>query len=303
MNALITGATGYLGRELCKKLKSLGWKVYISNSKIANLENMENLLQYDNIKFDYIFHLAVVTKSGDYCYNNQGTQWEKNQLLNTNILLYWKYRQPQAKMVCMGSSCSYNPKFLFPEEKDYLLHYPDESLYTYAMTKRMLLAGLRAFEKQDGLKWLYFVPSTIYGPNFENDNRHFIFDFIRKAEDCKLNNVPIEIWGNGSQLRDLVYNADAAEIIIALLDRENEIFNLGSGDLRSMREYIETICETMEINKSHIVYTPEKHVGVFQRSMSMQKVYKALPDFKPTPVQQGLERTIQFYLKNYGVNK
>ena len=303
MNALITGATGYLGRELSKKLKSLGWHIYVSNSKQANLENVENLFQYNDIKFDYIFHLAVVTKSGHYCYNNQGTQWEKNQLLNTNILLYWRHQQPQAKMVCMGSSCSYNPKFLFPDEEQYLLHYPDESLYTYAMTKRILLAGLRAFEKQDELKWLYFVPSTIYGPNFENDNRHFIFDFIRKAESCKLNNTPIEIWGSGSQLRDLVYNSDAVEMIVGLLDRENEVYNLGSGDLRSMREYIEIICDAMNIDKKQIVYTPEKHVGVFQRSMSMQKVHKALPNFKPTSVQDGLEKTIQFYLENYGASK
>ena len=44
MNALITGATGYLGRELSKKLKSLGWHIYVSNSKQANLENVETYL-------------------------------------------------------------------------------------------------------------------------------------------------------------------------------------------------------------------------------------------------------------------
>ena len=100
-----------------------------------------------------------------------------------------------------------------------------------------------------------------------------------------------------------MYNSDAVEMIVGLLDRENEVYNLGSGDLRSMREYIEIICDAMSIDKKQIVYTPEKHVGVFQRSMSMQKAHKALPNFKPTSVQDGLEKTIQFYLENYGASK
>ena len=50
------------------------------------------------------------------------------------------------------------------------------------MTKRMLYQGVRALNKQFGMKYLCLVPSTLYGPKYHLDGRqmHFIFDLIRK---------------------------------------------------------------------------------------------------------------------------
>ena len=159
MKVLVTGATGFLGTHLIRKLKNMNWDISISNTKIANLNNVENLYCYNDIEFDYIFHLAAVTKAGDYCLKNPATQWLENQTINTNILRYWSENQPQAKMICMGTSCSYTPGIEMKED-NYLVGVPEKSLYTYAMTKRMLLNGLLAIEKQHGLNWLYFIPST-----------------------------------------------------------------------------------------------------------------------------------------------
>ena len=160
-NCLVTGATGFLGSHLTRKLEELGFKVYISNTRTANLMKVENLYIYNNIQFDYIFHLAAVTKAGDYCMHHQGDQWLSNQALNTNILQYWKEHQPQAKMVCMGTSCSYSPGVPMSEE-NYLIGEPEPSLYTYAMTKRMLLIGLQSLQQQYDLEWVYFIPSTLF---------------------------------------------------------------------------------------------------------------------------------------------
>ena len=83
---LVTGATGFLGGHLCKKIELLGWDLYTSNTKIANLDKVDNLHIYNDIQFDYIFHLAAVTKAGDYCLKHKGDQWIANQTINTNIL-------------------------------------------------------------------------------------------------------------------------------------------------------------------------------------------------------------------------
>ena len=233
--ALVTGATGFLGRHLCSRLRSSGFELYISNTKVANLDNIENLRIYDGISFDYIFHLAAITKAGDYALTHSGEQWLNNQTINTNILTYWKKFQPQAKMICMGTSCSYMPGIQM-KEGNYLIGEPEESLYTYAMTKRMLLVGLQSLSKQYGLKWLYFIPSTLYGPNFELDDNHFIFDFIRNCYIAKYNNGQFTIWGDGEQKRELVYIDDAVEAIVKLRDNNNEIFNLGSGEDYSIND-------------------------------------------------------------------
>jgi GDP-L-fucose synthase len=217
MKCLVTGATGFLGGHLVPRLKDLGYEVVICNTSVANLNNIENLYQFNDSKFDYIFHLAAVTKAGDYCMTHQGEQWINNQRINTNILDYWHKHQSQAKMVCMGTSCSYSPGIQMSEE-NYLLGEPEPSLYTYAMTKRMLLVGLQSLQQQHDLKWLYFIPSTLYGPNFELDDNHFIFDFIRNAYNAKHHGEKFVVWGDGKQRRELIYVGDAVDAILNLLE-------------------------------------------------------------------------------------
>ena len=107
MSILVTGATGYLGRHLVPRLKKLGFDIHISNTQQANLLSIENLNIFNGRKFDYIFHLAALAKAGDYCLTHTGEQWEVNQIINSNILKYWCDHQSQAKMICMGTSCSY----------------------------------------------------------------------------------------------------------------------------------------------------------------------------------------------------
>ena len=178
MKILVTGCSGFFGRHLVEILEAKGWELHFSNTQVGNLMCDKNLHIYNSIKFDYIFHLAAHTKAGDYCLHHKGEQFEINQRINSNILKYWNDHQRQAKMIAMGTSCSYSPELPLTED-NYLKGQPDEGLYTYAMTKRMLLVGLKSYAEQYGLKWLYFVPSTLYGPNFEENDNHFIFDFIK----------------------------------------------------------------------------------------------------------------------------
>merc|ERR1712070_293364 len=99
-------------------------------------------------------------------------------------------------------------------EENYLTGTPISSLFTYAMTKRMLYAGLLALNKQYSLNYLCLVPSTLYGAGYHTDGRqmHFIFDLIRKIIRGKLYNEPVILWGDGTQSRELVFVEDFAKI-------------------------------------------------------------------------------------------
>ena len=83
--------------------------------------------------YDRIYHLAAWTQAGDFCLRHPGEQWLINQRLNTNVLEWWQRCQPQARMICMGTSCAYDPELPLAEEY-YLDGVPIESLFTYAMT-------------------------------------------------------------------------------------------------------------------------------------------------------------------------
>ncbi len=137
MKILVTGATGFLGRALCPVLEAQGHEVIRLNSKNGDLTRPDSLNAFNDRKYDHIYHLAAWTQAGDFCLTHPGEQWIVNQSMNTHVLAWWQKHQPQAKLISMGSSCVYDPNLPL-SEKNYLVGTPIDSLFTYAMTKRML---------------------------------------------------------------------------------------------------------------------------------------------------------------------
>ena len=125
----------------------------------------------------------------------------------------------------MGTSCVYSPTSEL-KETEYMVGEPIDSLYTHAMTKRMLLQGARALNQQFDLKYLCFVPSTLFGANYHTDDRqlHFIFDLIRKIIRAKEYQEPVTLWGDGHQRREIVHVNDFVKHMWELsLTKENDI--------------------------------------------------------------------------------
>jgi GDP-L-fucose synthase len=304
MNVLVTGSTGFVGRHLVLCLKNKGFHVYESNTKIANLSDISNLNIYNNIKFDYIFHLAAKTKAGDWCKYHKGEQWIDNQILNTNLLNYWKIFQPQSKLISFGTSCSYGPSDLPMNEKDYLVYEPDKDLYTYAMTKRMLLVGCESLSLQYGLKYIHFIPSTLYGPRFDENDSHFIFDLIKKITTGKYEDKTVELWGTGNQKRELIYIDDVINIVTSLLHLENQTINLGCGNDHSIKEFAKIVCDLTKYDHEKIVYNENKFVGVKRKILDINKLLSVLPsDFKFTSLIEGIENTHKYYIDNIYANR
>jgi GDP-L-fucose synthase len=186
-------------------------------------------------------------------------------------------------------------------EENYLSGMPIESLYTYAMTKRMLYGGLLALRKQFGLRYLHLVPSTLYGPGYHTDGRqmHFIFDLIRKIMRGKERNEPVVLWGDGYQRRELVYVLDFVNAMVALSDRcDNEIINIGTGEEFTIRHFAKRICDRIGFDANAIEYDTSKYVGAVSKCLNIDKFRSLMPDRKVTPLEEGLDRTIGWFAEN-----
>jgi len=291
--ALVIGHTGFLGRHFVSKAEKI-MELTNLNSKNCNLLT-DKIYEYDKEKYDYIFYFAVKTEAGGYCQSRPGEQFLINQKMNTRVLDFWHTKQGQAKFITFGSSCTYSDNSIKREE-NYLMGSCETGYETYGMIKRMLLVGLRSLAREYNMKYLFFVPSCLYGPQYDEGDKHFIYDISRKLCDAKyLDTAPPILWGTGHQKRELIYVEDAVDIVINFLDRENEIINLSTGKDYSIREYAKNICDIIDYDFNNITFDLTKFVGAKEKKLIVEKV----KNFDFIELKSGLKNLIDFYTKNY----
>lgn len=300
MKILVTGSSGFLGAPLCRALESAGNQLAKLTSRNGDLTRQGSLDAYSGERYDLVYHLAAWTQAGDFCLRHPGEQWVINQQINTNLLAWWAAHQQQAKLVIMGTSCAYASESDLSEDK-YMDGEPIDSLYTYAMTKRMLYQGARALNRQYGLRYLCAVPSTLYGPGYHTDGRqmHFIFDLIRKIIRGKELGEPVVLWGDGHQRREIVFVDDFVRTLPRLVEKvDNELVNVGAGEEYSIRTFASHICRIVGYPEERIGYDTSRYVGATSKCLNVAKIRKLLPDYSLLPLADGLGSTIAWFYES-----
>ena len=242
--------------------------------------------------FDVIIHLAVKTAAGGYCQEHPGEQWIVNSSINADMLAYWAQYQQRATMITFGSSCGYSNDVIKIEE-NYLKGEVEKGYEVYGNIKRTLLVGLNALKKEFQMDSYYLIPSVFYGPEYDIEDKHFIFDLIRKIVTAKNGGEEVLLWGDGTQERELIYIDDAVDIITACINNPDapKMFNLSSGNTYTLKEYAQTICDIVDYNYDLIKWDINAFVG----SPSKQLFNTHLQDYKFTPLKKGLKNTIKYY--------
>jgi GDP-L-fucose synthase len=300
MKVLVTGGTGFIGTALSKRLIEKGHQVERLGRSRGDLTSSEALNAFTSVKYDRIFHLAAWTQAGDYCLHHAAEQWLLNQQINTHVLAWWQKHQPQAKLIAFGTSCAYDAELPLVEQ-EYLKGAPIESLYAYGQSKRMMYIGMLTMHKQYGMKYLHVIPSTLYGPSYHTDGRqmHFIFDLIRKILIGKLHGKPVVLWGDGYQMRELVFLDDFVDIVLRLDDKaENQTVNVGGGEQHTIRHFAELISRHVDFDPNRIEYDTNRYVGARSKCLNVTHLRSLLPDVKMTPLPKGLGVTIDWFLEH-----
>ena len=196
---LVTGGSGFVGLALCRMLDEIGARTTSFGSSLCNLEERQSVdWLFSDEPYDYIFHLATWTRPGAFCLHHSAEQYRKNTLIHVNVLDAWHRLQSQAKLIGIGSSCSYPGNFIELRESDYWNGVPHESLLAYAMTKRCLYSGQVAYKKQYGLRSIHPIFPTVYGPgdHFDEEHSHCASALIRRFCLATARDEPfVIVWG------------------------------------------------------------------------------------------------------------
>ena len=214
------------------------------------------------------------------------------------MLYYWYEYQSQAKMITFGSSCGYDKNSIKTED-NYLKGETEPGYEAYGAIKRNLLVGLQSLEKEYKMEYSYLIPSVFYGPEYDLNDKHFIFDLIRKIINAKNGGDKVVLWGTGDQTRELIYIKDAVDIIIKSMTWDKQVVNLSSGRSHTIKEYAQTICDIVDYDYTLI----EWDITAFVGSPNKKLINTHLQNYQFTSLKEGLIETIKYYLSKYNINE
>jgi GDP-L-fucose synthase len=147
---------------------------------------------------------------------------------------------------------------------------------------------------------IYLLPVNLYGPrdNFDLETSHVIPALIRKMIDAReRGDDEIVLWGDGSPTREFLYVDDCAEAIVLAARRYDgdEPVNLGTGEEITIRELAELIGELTGFG-GRITWDTTKPNGQPRRKLDVGAAEERFGFRARTPLRDGLQRTIEWYL-------
>lgn len=302
---LVLGGTSFLGKNLKPYLENLGATVHVYGSKYDLTNNELSIVPFieHDIKYDYILHAAVLQGAADWPLYHKAEQFDINCRIHTNVLKNWHTYQSQARMIGIGSSCSYPGNIEVLSEADYWKGPLHESVDVYGLTKRVMTKGITAYKDQYGLKGTTVIFATLYGPHdeFDPSKSHVVSALIKKFVDAVHNNESeVEIWGDGTQTRELIYVEDQIKALVLALNCNDEVINIGTGVAISIKDLAETI-KSASGYTGNIVYNINKFVGVKHKVLDITKAKKELgwtDEIKPNSLYNNIVKSIKWYIDN-----
>jgi GDP-L-fucose synthase len=294
---LVTGGYGLVGSEFAQKK-------YIKPTSVdVDFRNTSEVNEFFNsTSFDGIIHCAgkVGGVGGNMKY--KGEFFYDNIMMNTNVIE--SARKHNIKnLVSFLSTCVFPDNVEYPlTEKKIHLGPPHTSNDAYAYAKRMADVQIRAYKEQYGLNYKSVIPTNIYGPNdnYNLENGHVIPSLIHKCYLAREHKTDFTIWGTGTPLREFIFSRDVARLTEWVLHNyeENEPIILSTSEEISIKDVVDIIVELMNF-KGNIKWDSLKTDGQFRKPSDNSKIKNYLPDFKFTPLYEGLKETIEYFEKNY----
>lgn len=306
MRILVTGATGFIGRNLIPKLKKEGHDVIGISSKDYNLTEQNEVRKlFRDVTPDAIYHLAG--KVGGILANKTSPAEFSYQNLAINTYFFEEAKKVGIKrLIYTLCGCSYGKNSPNPIKEEYLLGIgglPDENAMFYSISKAAGHFQLVSYRRQYNLDWVSVIPGNVYGPwdNFSETGSHVIPGLIRRMHKAKIKDEKVFVaWGSGSPIRDFIYVEDVADALVITLNKHHEEMpiNISSGSGISIRELVYMIKEVVGF-EGEIIWDNSKPDGQHRKVFDITRM-KVVLGFSPrVSLKDGLEETYMWFKKYF----
>ena len=302
---LVVGSSGLvgssLGRNLIKSKKiSEVVKSNRNDTDLFSIKETKKLIE--NVKPDILI-IAAAKVGGIYANNELRTDFIlENLKINTNLIEAC-IPFPNIKIINLGSSCIYPLDSPNPIKESYFMKGPLEPTNSpYAMAKLTAIELGRSLHLQYGHDVLNLMPTNLYGPfdNFNSKYSHVIPGLISRMESAKRDNQnEFKIWGSGKPLREFLFVDDLSNAIEFLISQKYDIdlINIGSGEEISIKNLALKIKNIIGFD-GELKFDSSKPDGN-PRKLLDSTIINNLGWKAKTNLDQGIEKTYNWYLQNY----
>jgi UDP-glucose 4-epimerase len=314
---MITGGLGFIGSNLARRLVELGARVLLVDSLIpdygGNLFNIDGVADRLSVNIadvrqqstmnylvrdrDVIFNLAGQVSHIDSM-RDPYSDLEINCRSQLTVLEACRNHNSGVKVVFAGTRQVYGRPDSLPVSESHLVRPTDVNGINKAAGEYYHLVYNNVF----GVRACSLRLTNVYGPRqlIKHNRQGFIGWFIRLAIEDK----SIQIYGDGSQLRDFVYVDDAVDAFLRAGASDvcnGDVFNVGGDIPYSLRDLTGVLVDVARSGRVEYVSWPSEKkaidIGSFYADSSK---FRGAVGWTPTvSLRDGLQRTVSFYRQHY----
>jgi len=308
MRCLILGGGGFIGSHLSDRLLSLGYKVRIFER--PRVEPYRSFAEHEQLEWfagdfqsaadvdssvngcDYVFHLVSTTLPKN---SNEDPIFDiESNVVGTLRLLSSSVRNRVKKIFFISSGGTI---YGIPVQIPIPETHSTDPLVSYGISKLTIEKYLHLYYLMHGLDYMVLRVSNPFGERQRvNTHQGAVTVFLWKA----LSDETIEIWGNGSIIRDFIFIEDVIDAFIKAMSYtgKQQVFNIGSGKGKSLNEITEIIEDILnrQIKKR---FLPMRK---FDIPVSVLDITKAIDELGWKPqlsFKEGLLRTLDWMRSVY----
>jgi ADP-L-glycero-D-manno-heptose 6-epimerase len=296
MRIFITGASGFIGSNLCKYLKNEGHEIYPLCTQTCEISDMfpetsvfQSVFGFDTKilkKVDGIIHLAA---------NNDTVSKQSGEMLRSNFYTSKKL---------LSLSKRYNHSFFVYASSTAVYGKTSELIteQTKTRSKTIYSKSKLKFDKfitklNPRIHWVGLRLCNVYGPNENNKTRRS--SYVNQILNKMIKNQKVELFENGEQIRDWCYVEDVCHAFSnAISSKKSGIYNIGSGNSISFNDLF-NICSNITGYNQQPVYIENKFKSNYQESIKLDIIlpYTELNYNPKYSLESGIEK-LYLYLKN-----
>lgn len=309
MKLLVTGGAGFIGSEFVRqavekgfetividkltyagdleRLKSIEDKIRFYKADITNREFMEYIFKTE--KPDIVVHWAAESHVDRSILD--ASPFIETNVKGTQVLLDVAKENDIKQFINIATDEVYGE---LGEEGQFYEDTPLVPNSPYSVSKASADMLGRAYYRTYKLPVITVRPSNNYG--WWQYPEKLIPVVILKA----LDEQPIPVYGTGGNIREWLFVSDCAQAVFEIIEKgeAGEIYNVGSGEERKNIDVVKAILGILGKSENLIEFVKDRPGHDFRYSLNTEKIRKEIGWEAKVKFEEGLEKTISWYLDN-----